>query len=147
MLEPQSRTLLLDALKPPPERQLDFAVGTTFTLDLVALLAAPLAFALLDRSGPDGKVSADPIALLEARAWVLESHAAAIAEAQAGFFPAIERAVLTQTIADYQRLGCWTPHVEITRRAFDVAIDVFLHAGSITRRPRYEDAVATPPGA
>jgi NitT/TauT family transport system substrate-binding protein len=83
----------------------------------------------------------------KARAWVLESHAAAIAEAQAGFFPAIERAVLTQTIADYQRLGCWTPHVEITRRAFDVAIDVFLHAGSITRRPRYEDAVATPPGA
>lgn len=66
MLEPQSRTLLLDALKPPPERQLDFAVGTTFSLDLVALLAAPLAFALLDRSGPDGKVSSDPIALLEA---------------------------------------------------------------------------------
>jgi NitT/TauT family transport system substrate-binding protein len=81
----------------------------------------------------------------KARAWVLESHAAAIAEAQAGFFPAIERAVLTQTIADYQRLGCWTPHVEITRPAFDTALDVFQHSGLITKRHRYEDVVAAPP--
>jgi len=66
MLEPQSRTLLLDALEPPSDYKLDYAIGTTFTLDLVALLAAPLAFALLDRSGPDGKLSADPVALLEA---------------------------------------------------------------------------------
>ena len=70
-----------------------------------------------------------------------------IAEAQAGFFPDTERAVLTQTIGDYQRLGCWSPHVEITRPAFEVAVDVFLHAGTITRRPRYEDAVASPPDA
>jgi NitT/TauT family transport system substrate-binding protein len=82
----------------------------------------------------------------KARAWVLESQPAAIAEAQAGFFPDTERSVLTQTIGDYQRLGCWTPHVEITRPAFDVAVDVFLHAGTMTRRPRYEDAVAAPPG-
>src|SRR5688572_22729498 len=66
MLEPQSRTLLLDALRPPPDYRLDFAAGTTFTLDLVAMLVAPLAFALLDRSGPDGKLVADPLALLEA---------------------------------------------------------------------------------
>src|SRR3954468_22369810 len=66
MVEPQSRTLLLDCLKPPPEYRLDFAVGTTFTLDLVAMLVAPLAFALLDRSGRDGKLIADPLALLEA---------------------------------------------------------------------------------
>ncbi len=66
MLEPQSRTLLLDALRPPPEYRLDYAVGTTFTLDLVAMLAAPLAFALLDRSGSDGRLIADPLALLEA---------------------------------------------------------------------------------
>ena len=64
MLEPQSRTLLLDALKPPPDYKLDYAIGTTFTLDLVALLAAPLAFALLDRSGPEGKLSGDPVGCL-----------------------------------------------------------------------------------
>lgn len=66
MLDPQSRTLLLDALKPPVGYRLDYAIGTTYTLDLVALLAAPLAFALLDRAGPDGRVSGDPVALLEA---------------------------------------------------------------------------------
>jgi NitT/TauT family transport system substrate-binding protein len=83
----------------------------------------------------------------KARAWVLESDAAVIAEAEAAFFPDVDRAVLTTTIADYQRLGCWTPHVEITRPAFEVTVDVFLHAGIITRRPRDEDAVVAPPDA
>ena len=63
------------------------------------------------------------------------------------FFPEIDRAVLTATIAYYQKLGCWTPHVEITRPAFEVALDVFQHAGLITRRHRYEDVVAAPPDA
>ncbi len=81
----------------------------------------------------------------KARAWVVTSPAAAIAEAEAPYFPDIDRAVLTATIAAYQTLGCWTPHVEITRPALDVAIDVFIHAGQITRRPRYEDVVAPPP--
>jgi len=49
------------------------------------------------------------------------------------------------TIAYYQKLGCWTPHVEITRPAFEVALDVFQHAGLITKRHRYEDVVAAPP--
>ena len=81
----------------------------------------------------------------KARAWVVTSPAAAIAEAEAPYFPDIDRAVLTATIAAYQTLGCWTPHVEITRPALHVAIDVFIHAGQITRRPRYEDVVAPPP--
>jgi NitT/TauT family transport system substrate-binding protein len=81
----------------------------------------------------------------KARAWVVGSPAATIAEAEASFFPEIDRAVLTATIAAYQKLGCWTPHVEITRPALEAAIDVFLHAGHITRRPRYEDVVASPP--
>ena len=38
-------------------------------------------------------------------------------------------------------------HVEITRPAFEVALDVFQHAGLITRRHRYEDAVGAPPAA
>jgi hypothetical protein len=55
------------------------------------------------------------------------------------------RAVLTSTIAYYQKLGCWTPHVEITRPAFEVALDVFQHAGLVTRWHTYEDVVAAPP--
>lgn len=83
----------------------------------------------------------------KARAWLLATPAAKVAEAEAAFFPEIDRAVLTSTIAYYQKLGCWTPHVEITRPAFEVALDVFQHAKLITRRHRYEDVVAQPPVA
>lgn len=81
----------------------------------------------------------------KARSWLLDTPAATVAEAEAGFFPDIDRAVLTSTIGFYQKLGCWTPHVEITHRAFEVTVDVFQHAGLITRRHRYEDVVAAPP--
>ena len=83
----------------------------------------------------------------KARAWLLDTPAARVAEAEAAFFPDIDRAVLTSTIAYYQKLGCWTPHVEITRPAFEVTLDVFHHAGLITKRHRYEDVVAPPPAA
>lgn len=66
MLEPQSRTLVLDALRPSPGWRLDYAIGTTFSLDLVALLAAPLAFSFLDRTDQEGKLSTDSVSLLEA---------------------------------------------------------------------------------
>lgn len=66
MLEPRDRMLLLDHLRPPVGYTLDFAIGTTFSLDLVALLGAPLAFALLDRADRDGRLVADPVALVEA---------------------------------------------------------------------------------
>jgi NitT/TauT family transport system substrate-binding protein len=81
----------------------------------------------------------------KARAWVIDTPAAKIAEAEASFFPEIDRAVLTSTLAYYQKLGCWTPHVEITRPAFEVALDVFEHSRLITKRHRYEDVVAPPP--
>jgi len=81
----------------------------------------------------------------KARQWLLATPPARVAEAEALFFPDIDRAVLTSTIAYYQKLGCWSPHVEITRPAFEVALDVFQHAGLITKRHRYEDVVAAPP--
>jgi NitT/TauT family transport system substrate-binding protein len=81
----------------------------------------------------------------KARAWLLGTPAAKVADAEASFFPEIDRSVLTATITYYQKLGCWTPHVEITRPAFEATLDVFQHAGLITRRHRYEDVVAAPP--
>ncbi len=81
----------------------------------------------------------------KARAWLIATPAAKVAETEAAFFPGIDRGVLTQTIATYQKLGCWTPHVEITRPAFEVTLDVFEYAGLITKRHRYEDVVAQPP--
>ena len=83
----------------------------------------------------------------KARAWVIDTPATEIAAAEASFFPEIDRTVLTSTIAKYQTLGCWTPHVEITRPAFQVTLDVFQHGGLITRRHRYEDVIAAPPDA
>jgi NitT/TauT family transport system substrate-binding protein len=83
----------------------------------------------------------------KARAWLIATPAARVAEAEASFFPDIARSVLTATIACYQQLGCWAPHVEITRPAFEVTLDVFQHARLITRRHRYEDVVAAPPDA
>jgi hypothetical protein len=65
MLEPGTRTLLLDALRPPEGYRLANAVGTTFSLDLHALLLPPLAFALFDWAA-DEDAGANPIALLEA---------------------------------------------------------------------------------
>ena len=82
----------------------------------------------------------------KARAWLLATPAAEVAKAEASFFPEINLAVLTQTITTYQTLGNWTPHVEITRPAWEATVDIFLHAGLITRRHRYEDVIAPPPG-
>lgn len=52
MLEPRNRLLLLDALRPPQGFTFDEGIGTTFSLDLVALLTAPLAFTLFDTQDP-----------------------------------------------------------------------------------------------
>jgi NitT/TauT family transport system substrate-binding protein len=83
----------------------------------------------------------------KARAWLLATPAAEVAQAEASFFPEIDPAVLGATIGYYQKLGCWTPHVEITRSAFEVALDVFQHSKLITKRHRYEDVIAPPPNA
>jgi len=80
----------------------------------------------------------------KARAWLISTPAAKVAETEAAFFPNIDRAVLTQTIAAYQKLGCWTPHVEITRPAFEVTLDVFEYSNLITRRHKYDDVIAQP---
>jgi hypothetical protein len=66
MLAPNQRELYLSALRPPPGFQLDRAIGTTYSLDLVTLLSLPLSFALLDMTDREGKLLRDPVALLHA---------------------------------------------------------------------------------
>jgi hypothetical protein len=63
MLAPDERALLVDALRPPPDFRVDAAIGTTYSLDLDALLVVPLTFALFDHD--DGTLG-DPVALLVA---------------------------------------------------------------------------------
>lgn len=65
MLEPDRRILLTDVLRPPAGYRLEVAVGTSYSLDLQALLLAPLSFALLDWA-TDDTGQPDLVALLEA---------------------------------------------------------------------------------
>jgi NitT/TauT family transport system substrate-binding protein len=81
----------------------------------------------------------------KARAWLLATPAAEVAKAEASFFADVHPAALTKTIATYQKLGNWTPHVEITRPAWEATVDIFLHSGLIKKRHRYEDVIAPPP--
>ena len=46
MLEPNNRQLFLTALRPPEGYELDALTGTTFSLDLDALLSVPLSLTL-----------------------------------------------------------------------------------------------------
>jgi NitT/TauT family transport system substrate-binding protein len=79
------------------------------------------------------------------RAYLNETPAAEIARAEKPFFPKIHEAVLADCIATYQQLGCWTPHVEITRPAFEATLDVFEYNGLLKERYRYEQVCAAPP--
>lgn len=84
-------------------------------------------------------------AYAQARAFTVSADAPEIAAIIAPFFPAIDRMVLTETVATYQRLGCWEPAIEISRASYEALLDVFAFNGLISRRHPYEAAVAAPP--
>ncbi len=79
------------------------------------------------------------------RVYMNETPAAEIAKAEKPCFPDIDESVLADCIETYQQLGCWTPHVEITRPAFEAILDIFEHNGSLKERYRYEQICAEPP--
>ena len=66
MLAPADRRLLLDVLAPPEGFGLDEAIGTTYTLDLLALLRVPLAATALPWADRRGGPVDNPFALLTA---------------------------------------------------------------------------------
>ena len=80
------------------------------------------------------------------RLYMNEAPAKEIAKAEGSFFPTIDEDVLADCIATYQQLGCWTPHSEITRPAFEVTLDVFEHFGTLKERYAYEQVCVEPPG-
>ena len=84
-------------------------------------------------------------AYANARQYLNQTPASQIAAVEQSYFPDISAAALEQCIASYQQLGCWTPHVEITRPAFEVTLDVFEHIGGIPERYPYELVCAAPP--
>ena len=84
-------------------------------------------------------------AYTNARRYLNEASAKEIAATEKPFFPDIDAIALENCIATYQQLGCWTPHVEITRDAYEVTLDVFQYTGGISERIPYELVCAAPP--
>ncbi|ADG76160.1 conserved hypothetical protein [Cellulomonas flavigena DSM 20109] len=92
-LTPESRVLLTDALRPPAGHRVDVVVGTTYSLDLTALLMAPLSFAVSEQV--DGDVErVDPIRMLEAVRRHAE-HTTVFVQAGGIHVPSTYRSVLT----------------------------------------------------
>ncbi len=65
MLDANSRRIFLSELRPPDEYTLDRAIATTFSLDLLSLLMAPLSMVLFECKCQEDALK-DPIAILEA---------------------------------------------------------------------------------
>ena len=84
-------------------------------------------------------------AYANARSWLISNPADEVAHSLASYFPDTHWSVLGSTIAYYQKLGNWTPHVDITKPAYEAALGVFEHTGRIMTRPKYEDVIAPPP--
>ncbi|TNG02277.1 MAG: ABC transporter substrate-binding protein [Gammaproteobacteria bacterium] len=83
----------------------------------------------------------------KARDYVIEAPAEEIAHREADFFPDIDTDVLQQTIAAYQKLGCWTVDPVISHQAYDNLLEVFMQSGGITRRHPYASCIVPPPDA
>jgi NitT/TauT family transport system substrate-binding protein len=79
------------------------------------------------------------------RVYMNEAPAAQIAKAEKPWFPQIDEQVLADCIATYQKLGCWTPHAEITPAAYEKTLDIFEYNGQLKSRYRYEQVCAEPP--
>jgi hypothetical protein len=92
-LTPETRVLLTDALRPPAGYRVDVAVGTTYSLNLTALLLAPLSFALFDQANSDLD-TVDPIRLLDAVRRYAD-HTTVFCQAGGIHVPAQYRSILT----------------------------------------------------
>jgi NitT/TauT family transport system substrate-binding protein len=79
------------------------------------------------------------------RIYMNQTPAAEIARAEKPYFPDIDEKVLADCLASYQKLGCWTPHVEITKAAYEKTLDIFEYNGLVKQRYRYDQICAAPP--
>ena len=79
------------------------------------------------------------------REFLHQAPAAEVTALQQSWFPGVSPAALESCISSYQSLGCWTPHVQITRPAFEVILDIFEYTGGISERYPYEMVCAEPP--
>tara|TARA_R110000787_G_scaffold211281_3_gene321101 strand:+ start:42630 stop:43517 length:888 start_codon:yes stop_codon:yes gene_type:complete len=134
-------------LQGPAPQQLEYD-GAGYIVAPVGTAIGPCAFSSLAATPAwleTDMAKAFTRAYAKARTWLISTDSEEVAHSLEGYFPDVHRSVLASTIAYYQKLGNWTPHIEITRPAYEVALDVFEHAGRITKRHAYEDVIAAPP--
>jgi NitT/TauT family transport system substrate-binding protein len=83
----------------------------------------------------------------QSRAWVRSAPAPDVAAKLQALFPGTAPGALVRGIEAYQRLGCWDGEPAIDPASYEVALDVFQHAGAISRRYPYAQGVVRPPDA
>ena len=93
-LTPENRVILTDLLRPPSGFRVDRCVATTYSLDLTALLLAPLTFALFDEAAVENLDRIDPIRVLEATRRY-SKHVTVFYQAGAVAVPTTYRSVFT----------------------------------------------------
>lgn len=116
-------------LQGPLPQQLAHDGGAHIVTDL-ANVVGPCAFSSLAAKREwlaTDQAKAFMRAYRKARTWLITEKPAAIARREASFFKDVDLAVL------------------ITRSAYEATVDIFQHAGLISRRHAYEEVVAPPP--
>ena len=129
----------------PQQLELD---GVGHVVARVGEQIGPCAFSSLAASREwlaSDAASAFTRAFAAARQHLSDAPAAEISATVQSYFPAIDPRALTDCIAGYQRLGCWTPHVEITPQAFEAILDIFEYTGGIDQRYTWDEVCAPPP--
>ena len=131
---------------PYPQRLESEGIGSIVAQ--VGPLIGPCAFSSLAASRKwlqSDEAKAFTRAYTKSRQYLNQASAREIAEAEYPYFAECSLTALENCIATYQQLGCWTPHVEISREAFEVTLDVFEYTGGIAQRFAYDQVCCAPP--
>jgi NitT/TauT family transport system substrate-binding protein len=80
-------------------------------------------------------------AYLRSLRFVIQSPAREIADLEAPFFPGVPVDAIASAISRYQELGTWRSDPNITREQYEVAMDIFIFAGTFKERYAYDDVV------
>jgi hypothetical protein len=79
------------------------------------------------------------------REWTNTAEPGKIAETEAEYFTDHSPRAVSRAIDAYQKMGTWEGGIQIQADLYENALNVFEHAGLITRRHSYESVVAPPP--
>jgi NitT/TauT family transport system substrate-binding protein len=81
------------------------------------------------------------------REWTNTAEPDKIAETEAEYFANNSPGAVSRAVDAYQKMDTWAGDIKIPADLYKNALDVFEHAGLITRRHAYDSVVAPPPGS